>query len=423
MTQLSSLPQNLAQWLHVLETRFPCEINMSLSRVQKLAEQLNLLHWDAVKIIVGGTNGKGSTVTALSALYQAAGYQVGLYMSPHLLVFNERISINQVLISDEDLCRIFVEIEHLRGDLELSFFETTTLAAFLYFKRASLDVIILEVGMGGRLDATNVIDADLSIITTIALDHQAYLGDTLEAIGKEKAGIMRADKPCIYADLNLPASILEHANQLKLPLYRLGVDYWYESGPEEWVFYIDQCLPLILPQPRLNAHAVAAALMAVHVLRDQLKLNHHHYIQAFEKMYLPARQELIAGPVCTVLDVAHNVQAALKLSQFIQEHFDNKMIYAVFSALQDKDICGLIAAMAPCIDRWYPALLTGKRASSAENLSASFAKVLGFSKCPVFDSPLDAYQSALKQAKKDDVIVVFGSFYTVEPILKFLQAH
>ena len=252
--------KTLQDWLLLLENRHQEEIQLGLERVKTVALRLGLCDLDATVITVAGTNGKGSTVAALDAIYNAAGFRVGRYTSPHLLSFNERICINQNPITDFELCDAFQVIEQARSDIHLTYFEMTTLAAFYYFKKNKLDVVILEVGMGGRLDATNIVDATLAIITTIDLDHQDYLGSTIEAIGYEKAGILRAGQHFIYADNNPPASVLNEAQRVRTQMLCLG-DYTYQTSSEHFNVVLKSGEIISLSYPAVHLNAAAAAIV------------------------------------------------------------------------------------------------------------------------------------------------------------------
>jgi dihydrofolate synthase / folylpolyglutamate synthase len=402
------------EWLNYLENRYQQEIQLGLSRIKQIAEILDLLRPKAKIITVAGTNGKGSTVATLEAIYLAAGFQVASYTSPHLLAFNERIRINQKQITDEQLCVAFSTIEEHRGQIPLTYFEMTTLAALWHFKQHSLDLIILEVGLGGRLDATNIIDADLAIITTIDFDHQAFLGNTKEAIGYEKAGILRANKPFIFADKNPPSSILRQAVMLNAAMYFYGREYDYYLSQESLEFVFQDVI-IKLPQPTLHYNSVAAALMASLLFQEDLPVNRVCLPQAIKNLFLPGRLQLINGRVLTLLDVSHNSQSVQYLSEYIKNCHSKRVVHAVFSALKDKDIAGIIAPMQSCVNYWYPAKLMSKRAASAEQLVAAFS-LYGHTPS-LHPDPLSAYQVACNQAKEGDLIIVYGSFLTVGMIM------
>ena len=405
----------LSEWLSYLENRLPQEIDLRLENVRAVAAKLNLLTFDIPIILVAGTNGKGSTVAGLEAIYLAAGYRVGCYTSPHIFCFNERIKINKQPISDLDLCNIFDLIEKSRADIMLTYFETATLACLWYFKHAKLDVIILEVGMGGRLDATNIVNADLSIVTTVDLDHQAYLGNDIETIGYEKAGIFRSNKPCIYADYNPPHSIIDKADVLNAHLLCIGKHYTVTENLQELTVAYNQT-QITLRKPRVNYKNAAAAIVASMCLLDKLPTTHQDIITAMENIVVPGRQQLIEGSVTTIYDVAHNPQAVRYLADYLEFAAFSGCVRAVFSAFSDKDLNGLISPMLKYVDFWYPAVMSGKRAANAELLLAAFDAEMGA--VPIcFSNPVAAYNAALNDSQPGDIIVVYGSFVIVGEVM------
>ena len=407
---------DLKQWLTHLENQYHQEIQLGLTRISQVAQRLKLLPPACKVITVAGTNGKGSTVRALETIYNAAGYKVGSYSSPHLLRFNERIRINLKEIADAELCAAFIAIEKNRGDVPLTYFETVTLAAIWHFNQLPLDIIILEVGLGGRLDATNIIDADVAVITTIDFDHQDYLGDTLEKIAFEKAGILRANKPFVYADLNPPQAILNKAKQLSACAYYFNQDYFMQSHGREWTIKASS-FELTLNKPSIQLKSAAAAIMVTRLLQKHLPINDNKIQEAMDDIFIAGRLQFVPGIVDILYDVSHNAQSARLLAEHLMQYRKkNKTIHAVFSALKDKDIFNLIYPLKDCVDRWYPAQLDNKRASSAQLLLAHFKDAEIFIEI-CYNSPLIAFQAALKQAKAGDLIVVFGSFFTVSQVM------
>jgi dihydrofolate synthase / folylpolyglutamate synthase len=411
-------PRSLPSWLDYLEHRHAEPIQLGLTRVHAVASKLNLCQLGACVITVAGTNGKGSTVAALEAIYVEAGFQVGVYTSPHLLTFNERICVNQQPISDEALCSAFSVIEAAHEDDYLTYFEMTTLAALYHFKHSALDVIILEVGMGGRLDATNIIDADLAIITTIALDHEAYLGDSLELIGHEKAGILRENQLFIYADTQPPNTIIQRAHELNTKCLCRGVDYWLNETQDHLVIERPDADLIVLPRPNLNRFAAAAAIMASDALRARLPVTHLQWANAMQRVKILGRQQVFSGNVSTLVDVAHNPQSVELLAQWIKTKRPLGKIHAVFSALKDKDLPGLIKPMQDVVDDWYIAGLEGPRAApEALLLAAVHAESSAQIQC--FCDPVSAYVAAMQQAMPGDFVVVYGSFLTASAVLAF----
>jgi dihydrofolate synthase / folylpolyglutamate synthase len=407
---------DLGQWLHALEHRHAQEIQLGLGRIQEVAKRLNLLQPHFKVITVGGTNGKGSTVTALSNLYHSAGYKVGTYTSPHLIQFNERISLNLKSVTDDALCRAFCIIEEARESIHLTYFETATLAAFLIFKQQSVDIAILEVGLGGRLDATNIVDSDVAVITTIDFDHQELLGNTLDAIGFEKAGIMRHGKACIYADDTPPESIAKVANEKGVQLIRYGRDYTIDENSDSWQITLHDRIINHLPKPIIQLKSAAAAIVAVDLLQECLPVSDIAIANAMTAIFIPGRLQWIKGRVSKIYDVSHNPQGARLLAHTIQHLNVEGRVHAVFSALKDKDILGLILPLRDCIDRWYPAQLDNKRAPDAKLLIDTFAQAdISVDFC--YNNPLEAAKAAAEHATDGDLIVIYGSFYTVGQVM------
>ena len=409
---------SLDDWLYALEYhqhKGIKSIDLGLVRVSLVAERLNLCDLGVPVITVTGTNGKGSTVATLESIYCAAGYQVASYTSPHLLQFNERIRVNQTPISDALLVRAFCEIERVRDGVPLTYFETTTLAALWYFKQCALDVVVLEVGIGGRLDATNIIDASLAIITTVAMDHQEYLGTTRDAIGYEKAGILREAIPLVYADFDPPNSIFREASLHQATMYSLGVDYSFEVLEHALRVTLEEKV-MDLPLPEVNSKAAVGALVASYCLRAHLPIGLAAWSKALSSVRIMGRQQVFHGRVTTVYDVAHNPQAVLLLADFIAAYPCRGKVFAVFSGLKDKDLCGLIRPMRALIDGWYPTLLQGARAADASTLLAALHHEGCVAKA-CFGDPVAAFEAAQQQAKEGDLIVVYGSFLTVSAVL------
>lgn len=422
---------SVSEWLIHLEKQHKQEIQLGLQRVKAVGEILNLIKPAAFVFIVAGTNGKGSIVAALESIYRSAKYRVATYSSPHLISFNERIKINQKSISDEALRQAFLEIEMSRGDVPLTYFETATLAALSYFKKQSVDVIILEVGMGGRLDATNIIDADLALISTIDLDHQAFLGATRELIANEKAGILRQGQACIFAEYNPPQSLITYSQRLNCRSYQLGKDYNFqvdETGLSLSLKDENKIHKINLPKFPLNLHlySITAAITAALVMKKKLLISSHQIKEGIETINLSGRLQLIPASVyCKVpviLDVAHNPQSSNYLSSYLKNYCLNNQVkgqvHVIFSALKDKDIQGIIAPLVNLVDIWYPAELGGERAASKAQL-ASVLGNYGIMK-PCFGNPLLAFEEARQNVVKGDLILVYGSFHTVGAILPYL---
>ena len=406
---------------------------MGLERITRVKEALQL-NFQAVVFTVGGTNGKGSTCALLESVLLAASYKVGCHTSPHLLSFNERARVNGENVSDELLLEHFKAVELARASLPnpptLTYFEFTTLAIMHLFATADLDAVILEVGLGGRLDAVNMIDTDCAIVTSIDLDHMEYLGDTREKIAFEKAGIFRSDKPAICADPVPPQSLIDHAASIGADLWLLGKDYNFQGDKQQWGWagrgkrFSGLGYPALRGANQLlNASAVIAALIAV---RDKLPVGAQEIRNGMAWVELPGRFQVLPGQPTIILDVAHNPHASAALAQNLENMAYHPYTIAVFGAMADKDIDGVLKPMMDKIDYWYFCDLPTARAASAESL-ATRLRSLGFkegadSGIEVFSSPALAYESALKKAGEGDRISVFGSFYTVAGVLAYRNA-
>lgn len=408
----------LKAWLHRVEQLHPKTIDLGLERIQVVAKRLEVLSIDSPVITVGGTNGKGSCVATLTAILTAQGYRVGAYFSPHFQTYNERIHIAGKFVSDDALCKAFSTIDKVRQDISLTYFEWGTLAALWLFKEAKLDALILEVGLGGRLDAVNIIDPNISVITTIDLDHREWLGSNREMIGKEKAGIFRRGRPAVCGDFDLPQSVYDVAQKLEVPLYCQGRDFGYVVEDENWSFWSNANFNHEkLPIPQLLLQNVSTALMALSLLRDILPISDKAIPEGLIKAFLPGRFQIINKKPLVILDVAHNPQSCEKLADRLKnEGCVTGKTYAVVGMLADKDHVASLNPLLVCIDEWYVASLSGERALLAGQLSA-ILRESGANSIYQFNNVVEAYQAALSQATVDDRIIVFGSFHTVGPVL------
>ncbi|MFZ6772460.1 bifunctional tetrahydrofolate synthase/dihydrofolate synthase [Undibacterium sp. SXout7W] len=422
---MQKLPASLPEWLSLLETRHSKEIDMGLDRVAAVKQRLDIQYACPV-IMVAGTNGKGSTCAMLEAVLLQAGYRVGLYSKPHFLDFNERARINGENVNDEQFIQVFAEVETKREDISLTYFEFTTLAICKLLADAKLDVVILEVGLGGRLDAVNVIDADVSIVTSVDIDHTDYLGDTREKIGFEKAGIFRAGKAAICSDPVPPQSLIDHAHAIGADLWLFGRDFNYNGDKQQWNFggRSQRRNSLGYPSLRganqlLNASAVLAAL---EVLRHELPVGAQEVRTGLVMVDLPGRFQVMPGRPAVVLDVAHNPHAAATLSQNLDNMGFHAYTYAVFGSMLDKDIDGVIAQLKDKIDHWCVTGLPLPRAATALQLKEKLvqAEVLKDPERSIqeFDTPEAAYAYAIGKAGENDRIVVFGSFLTVAGVMR-----
>lgn len=422
-------PATLNDWLAYIEQQHTQAIELGLDRLFVVKAALGQTQTCPV-ITVGGTNGKGSTCAMLEAILTAAGYRVGLYTSPHLLHYNERVRLNGRPASDAALCAAFARVEKARGDVPLTYFEFGTLGAWEVFAAASPDVIILEVGLGGRLDAVNIYDPDCAIVTGIDLDHMDFLGDTREKIAFEKAGIFRPGKPAICGDLQVPHTLVEHAQKIGADLQLIGRDFGFETQTEnrQWAWWgrgakrgaSENIRRGGLAHPALrgsrqllNASVVLAAL---DTLQERLPLSMAEIRQGLAVVELPGRFQSLPGRPVTVLDVAHNPQAARVLADNLLDQGFFGTTWAVCGMLRDKDMAGVIAALQGRIERWLPCTLGGPRGASAPEL-AQCLQAAGETVEAEFDTVMAAYAHAQERAAENDRIVVFGSFLTVAEVL------
>jgi dihydrofolate synthase/folylpolyglutamate synthase len=416
-----SPPSTLAEWLAYLETLHPKTIALGLDRVESVASRLNVKPVCPV-ITVAGTNGKGSTCALLEQMLLADGYRVAMYTSPHLLRYNERVRIDGVEASDAALRDAFAAVEAVRAGTPLTYFEFGTLGALWLFARQKLDALILEVGLGGRLDAVNVVDPDVAVVTTVAIDHVDYLGATREDIGHEKAGIFRPAKPAICADPNPPSSLIAHAAAIGATLVRIGRDYGYTAQSAQWDYWGPGGARHGLPYPALRGNYQLAnastALCAADALRDRIPLSMGAVRAALVGIEWPGRFQVLPGRPVTVLDVAHNPQAAHAFADNLGGMGFHPRTIAVFGIMSDKDIDAVIAPLIPRVDRWEVATLPPPRGSSAQALRQRLQDA-GVAPGAVREhvDPAAAYRAAREEAAEADRIIVFGSFLTVAAVL------
>lgn len=419
--------RTLDQWLSYLEQLHPSEIDMGLERVAQVAQRLGLTRPGRKVVTVTGTNGKGSTCAFIASLLRAHGHSVGVYASPHLLRYNERVQVNGQQASDAQLCEAFAAVEQARGEISLTYFEMGTLAAFWLFERADLDVAVLEVGLGGRLDAVNIIDADVAVVTGIALDHSEWLGDTRESVAREKAGIFRSGRPAVCGDIDPPVTLLEHAERLKAPLLRRGQQFdlqiadtgWGWTGQAQDGQGLSFADLLLLDLPMENA---AVALQAFVLLEPdwQLGLIAEGLRQTQVTGRLDRRQFTFAGKTLNLLmDVGHNPQASEFLARRLLQRPVQGRRLAVFSLLADKDLDGVIKPLLPAIDHWWVASLPTPRSRDALDLQEQL-KALGVAKVEAVPSIAEGLVQAATAANPEDEILLFGSFYCVSEALAWL---
>lgn len=418
---------NLAEWLDHQQRQHPREIAMGLDRVAAVAKTLGLRKPAARVITVGGTNGKGSTVAFIEAIARAGGAKVGAYTSPHLLRYNERVRIDGVDATDAQLVGAFERIEAARGDTPLTYFEYGTLAALLLFSEAGLDLAVLEVGLGGRLDAVNTVDADVAVITTVAIDHTELLGPDRETIALEKAGIVRAGKPAVVGELDPPDNLLRQIDRVGAFAVRAGKQYRFGDRLGGKWFWQDDTLKLELKKPSLIAPAqtanAAAAIAALRAVVPALALTENHIASGVAAATVPGRMQRIGGPIDIVLDVAHNPQAAQQLARWLMTHRAAGATQAVFAALSDKDIPNLVGALMGQVDVWRLAGLpdAGARAQDVDTLSRQVAGLLSRTPSSRHATVAEALENARRHAQAGDRIIVFGSFHTVAQAMQALN--
>lgn len=432
MEHLKPTPTTLPEWLAHCEQLHPKSIDMGLARVKTVADRMGLA-FDCPVITVAGTNGKGSSCAMLEAILGEAGYRTGVYTSPHLVDFEERCRVRGEIVSAADLAACFAHVEGHRihkeakengHDISLTYFEFTTLAILQLLANAKLDVVILEVGLGGRLDAVNILDADCALITSIDLDHMELLGNTRELIGFEKAGIMRAGKPVVVSDPMPPQSVLDHAKALGADLWRFGEDFNFSGDKQQWGWagrgrrYAGLAYPALRGANQLvNASGVLAALTA---LRDRVPVTAQAVRNGLAMVELPGRFQIIPGQPTLVLDVAHNPHSVAALSENLDAMGFYPCTHAVLGAMADKDLAPMLTRIGPLVDKWYFTDLPTPRAAAGTDLQARWQAVNTRAdvSAKAFSSPEQALQAAVAAADPADRIVVFGSFYTVGGILK-----
>ena len=421
----ANLPTTLDGWLARCERLHPSEIEMTLSRVRTVKERLQL-SFDIPVITVAGTNGKGSTCAMLESIAVQAGYRVGLYSKPHLVHFEERCRINGAMVSAEALLPHFEAVEQARGDVSLTYFEFTLLVIARLLSQVPLDLVVLEVGMGGRLDAVNIFDTDCAVITSIDLDHTEYLGSTREAIGHEKAGIMRAGKPVVISDPVPPRSLFDHAAAVGAQPLCFGRDFNYTGDAQQWSWAgrTKRFNALAYPALRganqlLNACGVLAVFEA---MRERLPITAQAVRTGLALVELPGRFQIVPGQPTLVLDVAHNPHAVAALAQNLDRMGFYPRTHAVFGAMRDKAIAPILRTLGPVVDAWHFTDLPTPRAATAVELRDLHAGLLINGPGPVavacHPDPMQALSAAIEGADPADRIVVFGSFFTVGGVLK-----
>ncbi len=415
--------KTLQEWLDWCEQLHPVAIDMGLDRVKTVADRMDL-RFDCPVITVAGTNGKGSTCAMLEAVLLQAGYRTGVYTSPHLVHFEERCRLHGESASPEAFAAAFAAVEAVRGDVSLTYFEFSTLAILHLMAQSNLDVAILEVGLGGRLDAVNIIDADCAVITSIDIDHTAILGKDRESIGFEKAGIMRAGRPVIVSDPVPPQSVIDHAAAVGAELWLFGRDFNFSGDKQQWAWagrdrrYSGMAYPALRGANQLiNASGVLAALDA---LRQRIPVTAQAVRNGLAMVELPGRFQIVPGQPVLVLDVAHNPHSVAALAANLDAMGFYPTTHAVLGAMADKDLLPMLQKVNPMVDKWYFTDLPLPRAAKAADLQQAWQtqNTRTDTASSVHADPMQALQAAIEAADPADRIVVFGSFYTVGGVLK-----
>jgi dihydrofolate synthase/folylpolyglutamate synthase len=416
-------PQTLAEWLEFIERQHPNAIALGLDRVARVRDALGLAPAFPI-ITVGGTNGKGSVCAMLEAILHCAGYRVGCYTSPHLLRYNERVRVGRAEARDEELAEGFAAVERARRDVPLTYFEYGTLAGIRLFAERRVDVAVLEVGLGGRLDAVNVVDPDCAVVTTVDIDHVDFLGGDRESIGREKAGIFRSGRPAICADPAPPSSLLQHAAEVGARLMRIDVDFGAVPKGRHWEYWGPRGKRGALPYPALRGTCqlanAAASIAALDSVRERAPVTVNDIRAGLLQADIPGRFQVLPGRPSVVLDVAHNPQAARALAASLAAMGGSGRILAVFAMLRDKDISGVVAAVRSRVAHWFIAGLGGERGAGIAELRKALAAsgVTAVTECTDVAA---AYTQACDIATENDRILVFGSFYTVAAVMAWRE--
>lgn len=417
---------SLEGWLRWLDGGQRGQIELGLDRCEQVAAMLGLSRPAPTVVTVAGTNGKGSSVALLDRIWRAAGYRVGTYTSPHLIRYNERVRIGGTEVDDAQLCEAFEAVEAARCDVPLTYFEFGTLAALFIFERSELDIAILEVGLGGRLDAVNIVDADVALIATIGLDHEDWLGSTRDAIGTEKAGIMRAHRPVVCSDNEAPGTILQQALLLGAELTLLGSDFAFEEEDETWTWWSRTRVLSGLPRPHLlgrhQYRNASGALQVVELLRERHPVTEAHLHEGLEEVVLHGRFHCVENEFEYVMDVAHNPQAAGSFVATLATMPETGRTHAIVGMLSTKNHVEYLRCLAGVVDEWHFASLPGPQGADAEDLAGSIAKVHPGASCHCHASVEAAHAAVERVARPGERVLVLGSFITVGAMMKRL-AH
>lgn len=417
--------ETLGEWLAWLEDLHPKAIDLGLDRVGAVAARMGLNRPGCPVITVAGTNGKGSCVALLEAVLTAAGHRVAAYTSPHLLHYNERVRVDGREAGDAELCAAFDRVDRARDDISLTYFEFGTLAALDLFAASAPDIMILEVGLGGRLDAVNIVDCDVALVTAIGLDHVEWLGRDRDTIAREKAGIFRTGRPAVCADPAAPISLLQTADELGVPLFLAGRDFSVEFDPQDpdrWSWRSGDTRIAGLPAPGLQGRFqydnAAAVLMLLSLLPQQFQCAEAVIRDVLPRIRVPGRFQRLSGTATVILDVAHNVDAVRALAISLLAEPASGRTRAVTAMLGDKDIDGMISSMSDIVDEWHVAGLQSARAATVQRLRDAIMARAPASPVIMHADVASAYREALGAAQSGDRIVVFGSFHTVGEVMQ-----
>lgn len=437
MNPLSSLPlkesvsntsmrfNTLDEWLAWQEGLHFTAIELGLDRCNLVAERMALLSPDFAVVSIAGTNGKGSSAAMLDLVLRNSGYNVASYTSPHLIRYNERIRIKGVEVDDEMLCQSFNRIDKARADISLTYFEFGTLAALDLFHQAGIELAIMEVGLGGRLDAVNILDADVALVCSIDLDHENWLGHDRNAIGYEKAGIFRARTPAVCSDPKPPQSIVDHAATIGTDLYTVGRDFTFEVFDDSWTWQTEQTTLTGLPKPNLNnvrqVQNAAGVLKVLDILSDRFPVNHEVINASLRDFSLSGRFQVIPGRVPFVLDVAHNREAAQGLAENLEKLSSAGKTHIVIGMLKDKNHHAVFQALSQAGDLWYVASLDSDRGAQSQVLLEELSQIVNTDQIDIFEAIIPALECARDQAEAGDRIVVTGSFLTVGAAIRWLN--
>ena len=422
---MKEYPSNLQEWLDWQQTLHPQNIDFKLERIKSVYEKLNIKSIADKVIIVAGTNGKGSTVAILESILFESKYSVGTFTSPHIKRYNERIKINKEEVTSAELIESFKIIDKLRGETTLTYFEFATLTAFYLFSKRKLDYVVLEVGLGGRLDATNIIDSNLSIITSIGIDHTEFLGTTIDSIALEKAGVMRPFSPCIYADQNPPSVLLSYAKKNGSNFLYNQNDFFTKILKDTWVWRSNLGKELVLPLLPLRGdfqynHA-SAALQALEIIEPSIIENTKLLNEGINNISLIGRYQRISSNPEIIVDVAHNADSAEKLMDNINRE-PKKNTIAVIGILKDKDVYSLVKPMVNNVDKWFCGTINSERGMNSDEIKTRMSGAISHNDIETFDSIDEACTNAMKSLRKEDRLIVYGSFYTVSEFLDYYES-